>query len=188
MNPSAFQISFSLSLYKISLNDECNWSLTSHFLIFECVEWPSRQNSSHRPVSIHLISFHLPLLFYLVRSHRQLDIEIKYSAHSLIVCLWHKKLCCFYFLHRYEEILLLDEPTSGLDSYNALIVMQLLQDLAQRNCTIICSIHQVTSSLHSSSIHFVVTSSLGFVFWWIHTLKLVHCKIEFLWCILCCVM
>lgn len=43
----------------------------------------------------------------------------------------------------YPRILLLDEPTSGLDSYNATVVMQLLQDLAKkRNCSIICSIHQ----------------------------------------------
>jgi ABC-type multidrug transport system ATPase subunit/ABC-type multidrug transport system permease subunit len=45
------------------------------------------------------------------------------------------------------KILLLDEPTSGLDSYNALLVMQLLQDLAKRNCTIVCSIHQPNSEI-----------------------------------------
>lgn len=40
------------------------------------------------------------------------------------------------------RILFLDEPTSGLDSYTASFLVETLRDLARRDRTVICTIHQ----------------------------------------------
>lgn len=46
------------------------------------------------------------------------------------------------------RILFLDEPTSGLDSHAALLVMNMLHDMAaRRNSVVICTIHQPRSSI-----------------------------------------
>jgi hypothetical protein len=45
------------------------------------------------------------------------------------------------------SILFLDEPTSGLDSYAAYIVVNILKDLANSGCTVLCTIHQPSSEV-----------------------------------------
>eukprot|EP00981_Chlorochromonas_danica_P012930 scaffold5574_cov162-Ochromonas_danica.AAC.5 len=45
------------------------------------------------------------------------------------------------------SLLFLDEPTSGLDSYSAFNLVKLLKKVAQRDCTILCPIHQPSSEV-----------------------------------------
>lgn len=47
------------------------------------------------------------------------------------------------------SLMFCDEPTSGLDSFMALNVIQVLNGLAQKGKTIICTIHQPSSELYS---------------------------------------
>ncbi|KAK9457864.1 P-loop containing nucleoside triphosphate hydrolase protein [Dipodascopsis uninucleata] len=47
------------------------------------------------------------------------------------------------------RVLLLDEPTSGLDSFTAGSILSVLQDLARKGTTVICTIHQPRSDLFS---------------------------------------
>ncbi len=44
-------------------------------------------------------------------------------------------------------LLFLDEPTSGLDSYSAFSIVTLMKKVAQKNCTILCTIHQPSSEV-----------------------------------------
>jgi len=46
-----------------------------------------------------------------------------------------------------RPILFLDEPTSGLDAFQALNVVTVLKDLANKGRTVICTIHQPRSSI-----------------------------------------
>jgi ABC-type multidrug transport system ATPase subunit len=43
----------------------------------------------------------------------------------------------------------LDEPTSGLDSFMAQNVVEVLEAMAQKGKTIICTIHQPSSELYA---------------------------------------
>ncbi len=45
------------------------------------------------------------------------------------------------------SILFLDEPTSGLDSFGAFVVVNILKDLADAGCTVLCTIHQPSSEV-----------------------------------------
>ncbi len=45
------------------------------------------------------------------------------------------------------SILFCDEPTSGLDSFMAVAITELMQDLAKKGKTIICTIHQPSSEI-----------------------------------------
>ncbi|CAN8074581.1 unnamed protein product [Agarophyton chilense] len=47
------------------------------------------------------------------------------------------------------QLILCDEPTSGLDAFQAVNVMKSLRDLAETGHTVICSIHQPSSSIFS---------------------------------------
>ncbi|KAI0567521.1 ABC-2 type transporter [Gracilaria domingensis] len=47
------------------------------------------------------------------------------------------------------QLILCDEPTSGLDAFQAVKVMSTLRDLARTGHTVICSIHQPSSSIFS---------------------------------------
>jgi ABC-type multidrug transport system ATPase subunit len=44
-------------------------------------------------------------------------------------------------------LLFLDEPTSGLDSFSAQNCVLLLKEIAKRNTTILCTIHQPSSDV-----------------------------------------
>eukprot|EP01012_Entosiphon_sulcatum_P063485 TRINITY_DN90_c0_g1_i1.p1 TRINITY_DN90_c0_g1~~TRINITY_DN90_c0_g1_i1.p1 ORF type:complete len:634 (-),score=168.02 TRINITY_DN90_c0_g1_i1:856-2757(-) len=59
-----------------------------------------------------------------------------------------KRLCVAMELLTNPKLLFLDEPTSGLDSVTALSLVQTLQRLArERNCTVVCTIHQPQSKI-----------------------------------------
>lgn len=45
------------------------------------------------------------------------------------------------------SLLFLDEPTSGLDSAAAYAIVMSLKRLAQKNCTVVCTIHQPRSNI-----------------------------------------
>ena len=45
------------------------------------------------------------------------------------------------------SLLFLDEPTSGLDSFAAYQLVRLLKDVADTNCTVLCTIHQPSSEV-----------------------------------------
>jgi ABC-type multidrug transport system ATPase subunit len=47
------------------------------------------------------------------------------------------------------RVLILDEPTSGLDSHSTEVVMNVLRDIANAGCIVICSIHQPTTAMYS---------------------------------------
>ena len=46
-----------------------------------------------------------------------------------------------------STVIYADEPTSGLDSYQAQRVVELLKELADSGCTVVCSIHQPRASV-----------------------------------------
>eukprot|EP01012_Entosiphon_sulcatum_P063488 TRINITY_DN90_c0_g2_i1.p1 TRINITY_DN90_c0_g2~~TRINITY_DN90_c0_g2_i1.p1 ORF type:complete len:610 (-),score=93.72 TRINITY_DN90_c0_g2_i1:132-1961(-) len=59
-----------------------------------------------------------------------------------------KRLCVAMELLTNPKLLFLDEPTSGLDSVTALSLVLTLQSLArERNCTVVCTIHQPQSKI-----------------------------------------
>lgn len=45
------------------------------------------------------------------------------------------------------RMIFLDEPLSGLDSYAAWTVVQVLKDLAQNGCAVLCTVHQPSSEI-----------------------------------------
>ncbi|XP_050697915.1 protein scarlet-like [Eriocheir sinensis] len=45
------------------------------------------------------------------------------------------------------QLLFCDEPTTGLDSYNAEVIVKILQDMAARGKTVLCTIHQPSSEI-----------------------------------------
>ena len=58
-----------------------------------------------------------------------------------------KRTSIGYELITNPSLLFLDEPTSGLDSYNALILIECLRDLAHEGHTVLCTIHQPSSDI-----------------------------------------
>ena len=55
-------------------------------------------------------------------------------------------------------IILLDEPTTGLDSFSSLSVMMILNDLASKGHTIVCTLHQPRSSIFALIDHLMILS------------------------------
>merc|ERR1719414_1255666 len=45
------------------------------------------------------------------------------------------------------KMIFLDEPLSGLDSYAAFTMVQVLDELAQHGCSVLCTIHQPSSEI-----------------------------------------
>jgi len=48
------------------------------------------------------------------------------------------------------RMLFLDEPLSGLDSYAAWTLVQVLKDIAEHGCAVLCTIHQPSSEIFQS--------------------------------------
>ena len=57
-----------------------------------------------------------------------------------------KRLCVASELLSNPSIVFADEPTSGLDSFMAKAVCDQLSVLAAAGCTVVCTIHQPSSS------------------------------------------
>jgi len=72
-----------------------------------------------------------------------------------------KRLCVAMELITHPKLLFLDEPTSGLDSSTALSLISTLGDIVtNRNCTILCTIHQPQSKIFSL-FHSILVMSRG---------------------------
>jgi len=73
-----------------------------------------------------------------------------------------KRLCIALELVSNIDVLVLDEPTSGLDTYSAFSVMTVLEELASKGMTIICTIHQPSSEIVSifSNLHLLCRGEL----------------------------
>lgn len=59
------------------------------------------------------------------------------------------------------SVLFLDEPTTGLDSFTALHIVQTLKNLAAKNRTVICTIHQPQTSIFRSFDRILLMSQGG---------------------------
>ena len=62
-------------------------------------------------------------------------------------------------------IILLDEPTTGLDSFSSLSVVMILNDLASKGHTVICTLHQPRTSIFALIDHLMIMSQGRVVFY-----------------------
>ncbi len=62
------------------------------------------------------------------------------------------------------NILFLDEPTSGLDSYTAFSLLKTLNNVAAKNCPVLCTIHQPSSEVFYL-FHIAIFLKEGRVMW-----------------------
>ncbi|CDJ52730.1 ABC transporter, putative [Eimeria brunetti] len=85
--------------------------------------------------------------------------EVAWSAQSFLVLATYncrsisggekKRLCIASELLSNPSVIFADEPTSGLDSFMAKAVCDQLATLASAGCTVVCTIHQPSSSCFS---------------------------------------
>ncbi|KAI6242749.1 hypothetical protein M3Y99_00181500 [Aphelenchoides fujianensis] len=132
-----------------------NLTVREHLSIQASLKVP-KGSRTERTERVNAVSGRKPAINYLCTLQMIKDLKLEQCAHNRIGVSGvrkgisggeAKRLALASELLSHPSILFCDEPTTGLDSFLASELVGLLDELAQKNMTIICTIHSPSSEI-----------------------------------------